>query len=40
MLRIPLEWFKFVFESFSNGLNLNSNVSKLFEVVRIWIRML
>ena len=43
MLRIPFEWLEFGlerFESLSNGLNLHSNASNLFRIVRIWIRML
>ena len=39
----PFEWLEFAskcFESLSKGLNLHSNASNLFQVVRIWIRML
>ena len=39
-LRIPFEWFKFAFESLSNGSNLHSNASNPFRMVEIWIRML
>ena len=42
MLRVPFEWFQFTFECFetvSNGLNLDFDVSNPFQIVRIWIRM-
>ena len=43
MIQIWLEWLEFEFERFefgSNGLNLHSNASNPFRMVRIYIRML